>query len=191
VLDRRPPDSGSVARAGTDPVYNGCMSHSADYETDILEWSEHQASALRELARKRPDLSNVIDWENVAEEIESVGRSEFNAVRSHIRQILIHLIKALSVPDSVSMAHWRREDRAFHANLLDHLSPSMVARVDLAQLWRRARREAALDLTDSGLSVWPHLPDECPLTVAELVDPAFNFTDAVEMARRSTDIQNR
>ena len=37
------------------------------YEDDILLWSEHQAEALRRRA------ANEIDWENVAEEIESVG----------------------------------------------------------------------------------------------------------------------
>ena len=69
-----------------------CAMNSATYDADILEWSEEQASALRSLARSRPDLSNELDWENVAEEIECVGRSEFAAVRSYIRQIIIHLI---------------------------------------------------------------------------------------------------
>ena len=40
------------------------------YEDDILLWSEHQAEALRRRA------ANEIDWENVAEEIEAVGRSQ-------------------------------------------------------------------------------------------------------------------
>src|SRR6266496_6361743 len=102
------------------------MASSALYDADILEWSEQQASALRSLARARPDLSNVIDWENVAEEIEDVGRSQFNAVRSYIRQILIHVAKALSVSDSQSLMHWHTEVRGFHSELIDRVAPSMI-----------------------------------------------------------------
>ena len=38
--------------------------------------------------------ANDIDWENVIEEIESVGRSERNAVESHLVQALLHDLKA-------------------------------------------------------------------------------------------------
>src|SRR6266705_578176 len=50
------------------------------YDADILAWSEQQAAVLRDLARSRHDLPNELDLENVAEEIECVGRSEFDAV---------------------------------------------------------------------------------------------------------------
>ena len=41
----------------------------AAYEADFHAWTREQAARLRDL---RP---NSIDWENVAEEIESLGRS--------------------------------------------------------------------------------------------------------------------
>jgi hypothetical protein len=56
------------------------------YDTDILAWSEQQASVLRGL-RSRGDLPNELDLEHVAEEIEDVGRSELNAAQSLIRQM--------------------------------------------------------------------------------------------------------
>src|SRR2546421_10575356 len=108
--------------------------NSATYDSDILEWSEEQARALRNLARIRPDLSNELDWENVAEEIECVGRSEFAAVGSYVRQILIHLIKGVSVPDSDSMRHWRIEASTFHDDLLDRISASIETRIDTAAI---------------------------------------------------------
>jgi glycosyltransferase involved in cell wall biosynthesis len=40
------------------------------YEADIAAWAEQQADALRRRA------ANEIDWENVAEEIESLARSD-------------------------------------------------------------------------------------------------------------------
>ena len=44
------------------------------YEADILAWSENQAALLRRLATGER-VNNQIDWANVVEEIESVGRS--------------------------------------------------------------------------------------------------------------------
>ena len=44
------------------------------YDDDILAWSERQAEALRRRS------ANELDWDNIAEEIESVGRNEFHAV---------------------------------------------------------------------------------------------------------------
>jgi hypothetical protein len=79
------------------------MSSATTYDSDILEWSEEQAAALRNLARARPDLTNQLDWDNIAEEIECVGRSEFAAVQSFVRRVLVHLIKAVSVPDAASI----------------------------------------------------------------------------------------
>ncbi|MEA2988815.1 MAG: hypothetical protein QOG83_1526 [Alphaproteobacteria bacterium] len=160
------------------------MNRSADYDTDILEWSEQQASALRGLARTRPDLSNQLDWENVAEEIECVGRSEFAAVQSFLRQILIHVIKAASVPDSGAILHWRTEVAGFHDDLLDRLTPSMLSRIELAELWTRAAKRAEIDLAAHGQSVSPALPSRCPLALRDIIDPEFDFLKAVEAVRK-------
>jgi len=65
---------------------------SDSYAADILAWSENQAALLRRLAMGER-VNNQIDWENVVEEIESVGRSERTALASGIRVILEHLVK--------------------------------------------------------------------------------------------------
>jgi Domain of unknown function DUF29 len=160
------------------------MSSATTYDADILEWSEEQASALRNLARSRPDLSNELDWENIAEEIECVGRSEFAAVQSFVRQVFIHLIKAVSVPDASSTRHWRSEVSAFHANLLDRITPSMPGRINAAKLWQQALKQAELDLAVHGQSVTPALPHQCPLAIQDIVNPDFNFEKAVEAVRK-------
>jgi hypothetical protein len=43
-------------------------------------WSAAQADRLRRLARG--ERVNDLDWENVIEEVESVGRSELRSVKS-------------------------------------------------------------------------------------------------------------
>ena len=60
------------------------------YHRDALAWAEQQAALLRRVARG--ERVNDIDWDHVVEEIEDVGLSELNAVRSYLRQILAHLL---------------------------------------------------------------------------------------------------
>lgn len=159
------------------------MSRLTLYDDDILEWSEQQAAALRHVARTQPAISNEVDWDNVAEEIECVGRSEFAAVRSLLRQILIHLIKALSVPEAAPMLHWRKEAAAFHDDLLDRVSRSMLPRIDADNLWQRAMKRAEQDLTDQGQRLRPGLPEACPLLLADIAAPEFDFVETVAMLR--------
>jgi hypothetical protein len=76
----------------------------SDYDADILTWSERQAELLRRRAAgKRVDDAEV-DWPNIAEEIESVGRSELHAVES-----LQHKLRAEVWPLSPEAPLWRAE----------------------------------------------------------------------------------
>jgi hypothetical protein len=57
------------------------------YERDFFAWTQDQADALRRRS------VNEIDWENLLEEVESLGRQERNELRSHLVVLLIHLLK--------------------------------------------------------------------------------------------------
>ena len=59
------------------------------YEDDFYAWTQYQAEVLRSLKTR----DNRFDRENVAEEIEAVGRSERDAVRRQVRRILEHFLK--------------------------------------------------------------------------------------------------
>jgi Domain of unknown function DUF29 len=61
------------------------------YEEDFVRWTEQQSSALRDAARVDTNLP--LDWENLAEEIESLGRSQRHELRSRLAVILEHLMK--------------------------------------------------------------------------------------------------
>jgi len=60
---------------------------SAGYDSDFYSWSQEQGrlGARRTLERGRP--------ENVAEEIESLGREQFNKLESAFRVLLMHMLK--------------------------------------------------------------------------------------------------
>jgi hypothetical protein len=87
------------------------------YGGDFVLWTEDQAAALR-----RAKGSNLpLDWENLAEEIESLGKSQRAELNSQIRRILRHLIKLETPPAANPRAGWRptiRDARAEIAELL-------------------------------------------------------------------------
>jgi hypothetical protein len=139
------------------------------YDDDILLWSEQQAAAIRRLGRNAREIPNELDIENVAEEIESVGRSELAAVESYLELIFVHLIRLLVEPDSTSVRHWRSEIAAFHANARRRYSPSMRRRMDVNALWRSAREQSLLAYEGAQHERIAALSTESPFGLNELL----------------------
>jgi hypothetical protein len=139
------------------------------YDDDILLWSEQQAAAIRRLGRNARELPNELDIENVAEEIEGVGRSELAAVESYLELIFVHLIRLVVEPDSTSVRHWRSEVAAFHANARRRYSPSMRQRIDVNALWRSAREQSLLAYEGTEHERVAGLSIKAPLALDELL----------------------
>ena len=144
------------------------------YDDDIYAWAQEQAEVLRRLAETRRDLPNELDLENVAEEIEDVGKSELSKVESFIRLILIHLLKLASAPRSRSQRKWQNEVLAFHAELLREITPAMRPNIDLDHQWRLALLRAEGDLSEHGDELLGGLPSTCPLSLDELTEEKFD-----------------
>lgn len=149
------------------------------YDQDVDAWAQQQADALHRLAESRPDLPNELDLENVAEEIEDAGKSELGNVETFVELILIHLIKAASVPDTDPLRAWSKEVRVFRAQLLRKLTRSMRAKIDMDELWRLARLSADADLTKQGDKILAQLAPSSPFTLDDLTGPEFAFEAAV------------
>jgi hypothetical protein len=150
------------------------MSDSTLYDEDILLWSEQQAAAIRRLARAR-DVPNELDVENVAEEIESVGRSELAVVESYLQLILVHTVKLFVEPNADSVRHWRSEIAGFHSDIKRRYSASMRQRIDIDAIWRAAREQALLAYEGVQQQCVAGLAENSPFAldelVAERVDP--------------------
>ncbi|MGH7155922.1 MAG: DUF29 domain-containing protein [Acetobacteraceae bacterium] len=136
------------------------------YDADILEWSERQAALLRR--RSAGELVNEaeLDWTNIAEEIESVGRSELHAVESHLVQALLHDLKAEAWPLSRDVPHWRAAARGHRGDARRAFAPSMRQKIDVADLYRDALRRLPETMDDQ--APMP-LPTECPVTLDQLL----------------------
>ncbi len=163
------------------------MAHEDLYEADFLLWTERQAAELRALAHSRRDLPNALDLEHVAEEIEDLGRSELNAVRSLIRNILVHLLKCAADPESRAVAHWQAEVRAFQDDLVAQYARSMAQRIDMDALWRRAVDLAAGEAAALDQEPMARLTEDCPFGLDDLLADHF---DAGRMVRRLTAPRN-
>jgi hypothetical protein len=130
------------------------------YDEDILIWSEQQSELLRRRA------ANSLDWDNLAEEIEDVGRSQLHAVESHLVQALLRDLKADAWPQSREVPHWRAEARGQRDDAKAAFTPSMAQRIDVPALYRRALRR--MPETIDGQPALP-VPETCQLTLNELL----------------------
>ncbi|PWC26389.1 DUF29 domain-containing protein [Teichococcus aestuarii] len=94
------------------------------YDQDFFEWTREQAAALRaHTARSNAPL----DFENLAEEIEALGRSERRMLASLIGTVIEHLLKLRFSPAADPRRGWQETvDRARRdiGMLLDY-SPSL------------------------------------------------------------------
>ena len=143
------------------------------YYRDILSWSVAQSARLRRLAAG--ERVNDLDWENVIEEIESVGRSEAQAVDSFLLQAFLHAMKVAAWPDHSAARKWRNEIDAFLLGAQRRFTPSMKHRVDVPEIHRDARRIVlGLDMRRPPRA----LPETTDLTVAELMDRSLD-ADAI------------
>lgn len=140
--------------------------HAAAYETDFSAWAADQARRLR--GAKPAGL----DWENLAEEVESLGRSDKRALGSALKVVLEHLIKWRYQPEKRSQS-WSdsiEEHRDRMARIVED-SPSLAGlpATELAREYDRARRKA---LRDTGLPP-AAVPALSPFTADEALDPDF------------------
>jgi hypothetical protein len=128
----------------------------SEYETDFVAWANEQGQALR--ARSM----NALDWDNLAEEIEALGRSETDAVVSLLTLAVGHKLRLLARPDDNAAAHWKGEIRTWL---------SRVAKKHRASMHIDVQKDVYVDAVVDTLAYMPgvSLPSECPWTLAELL----------------------
>ena len=112
------------------------------YDEDFVRWTEQQAEALRSAAHGK--TNQPLDWENLAEEIESLGISQGHELRSQIQRIIRHLLKLEHSPAVDPRRGWVEtvNDARNEIELVLEDSPSLKNRIGAlieAELARGAR----------------------------------------------------
>lgn len=143
---------------------------SPPYELDAYGWAMAQAQLIRE---RRFDE---IDWDNVAEEIEGVAKSEQRAAESALRLIMLHILKWLHQPErrTRSWATTIKTQRVAYAQVIRQ-NPGLKSRLD-------EMRENAYALARVEAEGETHLPiatfPEAPLDWATILDTPFDYPPA-------------
>jgi len=139
----------------------------ASYDRDFYSWTQEQARLVRAGQWAR------VDRENVAEEIESLGRTEFNKLESALRIILLHMLKWDHQPARRSRS-WALSISQQRLELDDVLAdnPGLRPRIDdaIARAFRKARLQAVqqTNLNET------QFPVACPYSWDDLVSREFS-----------------
>ena len=150
------------------------MGTAEQHDVDFFQWTQEQAAKLRAMAGEACPL----DLDNLAEEIEDMGRDEIREISSLLRQTITHLLKIVIDPNAPSVDHWFDEIIAFQGDAVLAFSPGLRQRLDLEKIWTVACNGATRSLGKHGVSV-PPLPTTCPLSLDELLEANFDPDSAI------------
>ena len=148
------------------------MTTTVSREQDLYGWAMEQAGILRQAALARLNAPAGIDWENLAEEIDVLGKSLPRELYSRYKILLLHLLKWRYQP-ALQGSSWRRTIRDQRDEVAELLaeSPSLRRRrADALQRAYRKAREAAEDETGLPLTTFPEV---CPFTTEQVEDTTF------------------
>jgi len=137
------------------------------YEDDFYAWTQYQAEVLRSM----PAPDKRFDREHVAEEIEDLGKSERDAVRSQIRRVIEHLLKLAYSPVEQPRFEWMRSIADARSALEDKLSATLRQDVEesIEKQYANGRRNAALALRAFGEEEAAQaMPAKCPFSLDEI-----------------------
>lgn len=137
------------------------MSLTELYDNDFFAWTTKTSELLKN--RQFDD----VDWENVIEEIEALGRSEKRAIKSHLVVLLVHLLKWEFQPERQSKS-WRNSIQNAREELKELLDENSSLQGDfldeaLTKAYQKAREKAS-DETSIFLENFPVV---CPYTLNE------------------------
>jgi hypothetical protein len=131
------------------------------YEEDYYLWTQTMVEKL-----KNQDYLNV-DWDNLIEEIEDMGRSQKRAVESLLLRLTEHLLKLKywEAEKERNQKHWQSEVVNFRVLLRKRLKESPSLKANLAEMYAEI-------LADSkrSLSKLFDLPEQIELTLTQVID---------------------
>jgi Domain of unknown function DUF29 len=140
------------------------------YQTDYYAWTKDQAAKLRALAAAR--VNSPLDLENLAEEIESSGRSDWRAARRQVQRVIEHLLKLEFSPARELRSESMDRIGQARDELVDLLTPVLRREVeeDIVTAFERGKREAAKGLRRHGeREAAQALPTTCPYSLDQIV----------------------
>jgi hypothetical protein len=145
------------------------------YDKDFYAWAMENAELLR---KKRFED---IDIENVAEEIESMGKREKRALISHLAVLMAHLLKLQHKEKHVkkkyeegqSTTSWKSSIKNARRELLKLLKDSPSLRNHLELNLNEAYEDGVIKACDDTGMVEYDFPKQCPFSLNDCLDENF------------------
>ena len=139
---------------------------SETYDRDFYAWANEQAALLRAGRLSEADIAHI------AEEIESMGKTEKRELVSRLSVLLLHLLKWQFQPDRRG-ASWKASIKVQRNRLADHLVDNPSLKAVLHHSIGRAYEDAVIEAeAETGLS-GSTFPATCPWTFDQMMDPDF------------------
>ncbi|MDQ2899160.1 MAG: DUF29 domain-containing protein [Acidobacteriota bacterium] len=145
------------------------------YDIDFCMWAESIAERLR-----AGDLDG-LDLENIAEEIESLGKSEYRGITTSLKVLIVHILK-WDYQKRKRSESWVSTigNRRIEIEGYLEMSPSLERKVRAAvpKAYGRAAREAAAETNLPRKA----FPGECPYTWQEILEREFRIEEEEDPA---------
>ena len=141
------------------------------YDTDFYGWTQEQAAKLRALLTERSNLD--LDIENIAEEIDSLGRSDYRQLESRLEEICIHLLKLHYALSCEPRRGWKNSVRGQRQRLAKLLKESPSLKPRLSEALAEGYEDALRHFDDEkliSLTMPMHLPGTSPFDVEDCLN---------------------
>ncbi len=131
------------------------------YETDYYRWLQTTVDQVQ------AGNFGAIEWDNLVEELESMGKSEKRALLSLLTRLLEHLLKLAYWKSEKARVgnHWASEIVNFRAQIKARLEDSPSLRSQLPTLYEKAYPTAV-----KSVSKLFSLPSDAEISLSQVLD---------------------
>lgn len=140
------------------------------YDTDFYAWTQEQSAKLRELFAERANLP--LDFENLAEEIESMGRSNRRQLINRLAQLDEHLMKLAFSLSWEPRRQWKKSVTGQRHSIAELLEENPSLHRELPEFLLAAHKKALdeFDLEKRIQLTMNELPGLCPFELDDMLD---------------------
>ena len=137
-----------------------------NYDRDFYAWANEQAALLREGKLAQADI------EHIAEEIESMGRTEKRELVSRLTVLMLHLLEWRFQPGK-RCSSWETSVTVQRNRLARHMTDNPSLKAKLPEGMSDAYQDAALEAADETGLPKQAFPALCPWSFEQIMDADF------------------
>ena len=136
------------------------------YDRDFYAWANEQAALLRAGKLSQADI------EHIAEEIESMGRTEKRELISRLKLLVMHLLKWQFQPVARSIS-WQLTVKEQRREVARHLADNPSLKARLGETMSDAYGDAIIAAARETSLPEEVFPADCPWSFDEMMNPEF------------------